>query len=286
VKLLDFGLAKINSPRFVVAGSDTTTFSQSALSSPDNVMGTLGYMSPEQALGKELDSRSDLFSFGAVLYEMATGVAPFSGSSTAAIFDAILNKQPASPIRLNPAIPEELDHIIRKALEKDREVRSQSAAEIRADLKRLKRDSSSAKIEQPSVAASSRTKIWPRAAALLAVLAGATLLAWYLFPLPAPKVTGAEQLSSDGLGKIGLATDGARVYFSEFAEGHMVLAQISTNGGESSRIATPFVNAQLDDISADHSELLVSRRKAAPHRNCCRMMARAWTSIGRRMEAG
>ncbi|HUN63512.1 MAG TPA: protein kinase [Candidatus Sulfotelmatobacter sp.] len=258
VKLLDFGLAKINGPRFVVAGSDTTTFSQSELSSPDDVMGTLAYMSPEQALGKELDSRSDLFSFGAVLYEMATGVAPFSGTSTAAIFDSILNKEPTPPIRLNPAIPEELDHIIRKALEKDREIRSQSAAEIRADLKRLKRDSSSAKIEQPGVPGRSSARIWAGMAAVLAVLAAVTVLGWYLFPLPPPKVTGAVQLSSDGLGKIGLVTDGARVYFSEFSEGHMVLSQISTNGGETSRIATPFVNAQLDDISADHSELLVS----------------------------
>ena len=258
-KLLDFGLAKINSPRFVFAGddSDATTFSQSALSSPDNVMGTLGYMSPEQALGKELDSRSDLFSFGAVLYEMATGVPPFTGSTTAAIYDSILNKQPVPPLHLNPTIPEELDHIIRKALEKDRDIRSQTAAEIRADLKRLRRDTSSVKLP-----IATRTPAFPPAkhlrwlAAPFAAVAFLVLL-WFLFPLPPPRIIGSVQLTNDGLAKGYLVTDGSRVYFSEFLESHVVLSQVSVTGGESSRIPTPFHNNDLCDISADHSELLV-----------------------------
>jgi eukaryotic-like serine/threonine-protein kinase len=180
-KLLDFGLAKMTNPRLALAGvtaNDGTTISEDMLSTPDSVLGTLGYMSPEQALGKVLDSRSDLFSLGAVLYEMATGICPLSGTTSAAIFDSILNKQPVPPLRLNPVIPEELDHIIRKALEKDRDIRSQSAAEIRADLKRLKRDTSSDKIRSPALEpmhSRSKSRLYAQAAAALAALLAAAV---------------------------------------------------------------------------------------------------------------
>ncbi len=153
VKVLDFGLAKVIEPR--ITPTDITAASGAAeehLTSPGSAVGTVAYMSPEQVRGKELDARSDLFSFGAVLYEMSTGALPFRGETSGVIFDGILNRSPVPPLRLCPEIPPRLEEIIQKALEKDREVRYQSASELRADLKRLKRDTESGHLSASQVA--------------------------------------------------------------------------------------------------------------------------------------
>jgi Tol biopolymer transport system component len=198
-KILDFGLAKL-APARVETGEPasataTTETAEAMLTSPGIAVGTVAYMSPEQALGKDLDTRTDLFSFGAVLYEMATGLLPFRGTTSAATFNAILNSAPTPPVRINPDLPSELERIINKALEKDRDIRYQHASDLRADLKRLKRDSDSSKsATYPSVNASAKGRLkiayWIAAAALVVV--GAAIWAFLRFfpreaALPPPR---------------------------------------------------------------------------------------------------
>src|SRR5580658_2821678 len=190
-KMLDFGLAKLTPVRTgAKAALSTDAATDEMLTTPGSAMGTIAYMSPEQARGEELDVRTDLWSFGAVLYEMATGARPFRGDTSAVVFKAILDATPTPAVRLNPDVPAELERIIDKALEKDRKLRYQSAADIRADLERLKRNSDSHKVPETIRAAR-----WPRMAGVAAILLAAVGAAYYFFVhRHAPKLTDKDKI--------------------------------------------------------------------------------------------
>jgi eukaryotic-like serine/threonine-protein kinase len=260
-KILDFGLAKM-SPLAAEQPNSAPTVTEEHLTSAGSTLGTVAYMSPEQALGKELDARTDLFSFGVVLYEAATGVLPFRGDTAAAIFDAILNKPPAPATRVNPDLPADLERIINTALEKDKDIRYQSAAELRADLKRLKRDTSSGKISAatPAAVAPVRSKkpiaIWAAAGAAILILG---LIAFrFLVPLQPPRVTGSTQITHDGNPGCCAVTDGSRIYFNRFpTDLDTSFAQVSLDGGDTLESPPPIQRSQIEDISADHSQLLI-----------------------------
>jgi Tol biopolymer transport system component len=267
-KVLDFGLAKLT----YASKGDTVSIRSSETahwSTPGSAVGTVAYMSPEQALGKELDPRTDLFSFGVVLYEMVTGKLPFTGDTSAAVINEILNKAPTSPVRLNPDTPVELEQIINKALEKDRDVRYQHASEMRADLERLRRTTTSHLTLPLKVEATTwnkrRTLAWVLASVVL-ILAVAFAYFWLRSPAD-PKLSGTTQLTRDGRPKtvIGggrpkscLFTDGLRLYICETADSLSVLAQASAGGGETSAVTTNLSGIVPMDISPDFSRLLVA----------------------------
>jgi TolB-like protein/predicted Ser/Thr protein kinase len=190
-KILDFGLAKVEERTYSASqiASDNTISQKDHLTNPGSTLGTVSYMSPEQVLGKPLDPRTDLFSFGIVLYEMATGVLPFKGETSGAIFDAVLHGVPIAPDRLHPQVPSDLERVILKALEKDREVRYQHASEMRADLARARRDTGSASSTSMAAVAPApmpRSRLlWATGA--LAVLGILGLLLWRFRGAPAPE---------------------------------------------------------------------------------------------------
>jgi len=192
-KILDFGLAKAAAPAAIGTAEHATRAAEALLTDPGNTVGTVSYMSPEQVRATPLDARTDLFSFGVVLYEMATGTRPFRGESTGTIFDSILNLAPVPPVRLNPDVPADLERVIDKCLEKDRNLRYQHASDIRTDLQRLKRDTDSGRVTsrvEPGVTTVTRWKmIVPAAAALLALS-----VAGYFYFHRAPKLTDKDTI--------------------------------------------------------------------------------------------
>jgi serine/threonine protein kinase len=247
-KILDFGLAKV-APRTVCAGAidltaQTRSLDADQLTSPGTMIGTVAYMSPEQLRGRELDARSDLFSFGAVLYEMATGVLPFRGETSAMICEAIVNRAPVAPVRLNPGLPQEFERIINKALEKDRDLRYRSAADVETDLKRLRRDTESGRLAVPGTASipqptspSPKLRVKWVALATAAVVVSAALAFWLRAPLPSPRLGAVKQITNDSLPKFGLLTDANRVYFGETPPGRFTVVEVSTRGAKRPRLS-------------------------------------------------
>lgn len=261
-KILDFGLAKLRSERKAAVATLSEQTMTAVQTDPGHTIGTPAYMSPEQARGDELDARTDVFSFGVVLYEMATGKSPFEGTSTAAVMASILRDIPDPPTRVNPELPPELARIIGKALEKERDLRYQSASELRADLKRLKRDTDS----NHSVAAvapalqSGRSRRYWLAAAALAIVSAAIATFLLTRPIPPPRVLSTTQITNDGRTKqTPFLTDGSRFYFNTGGPFDSRPYEVSSKGGEPVPIPMQLKNAYLLDISPDHSDLLVAR---------------------------
>ena len=199
-KILDFGLAKVSLKSESVAMSAPTIDAEEHLTSPGSALGTVDYMSPEQVRGKELDARTDLFSFGAVLYEMATGALPFRGESSGVIFKAILDGAPVAPVRLNPDLPAELERIVKKCLEKDRNLRYQHASDVRTDLQRLKRDTDtgkSAAVTESAPVSLKRRLQWGAAGAVGVI--AAIVIALFLWQSRHPQASRLDSVSSKAI---------------------------------------------------------------------------------------
>lgn len=261
-KVLDFGLAKMLAPQ----GSDAAT----TLADPRAVLGTPLYMSPEQALGQSLDARTDLWSWGVLYYQCLTGRPPFQGTSSIGVLHAI-TAEPLPPLRgIRPDVPELADHIVTRALEKDRDLRYQRASDVETDLKRLMRDlepgmAGSGATTAARAAEVRRRRRWPSVAAGAAALVVLAAIAYLLRPTaPPPRMTGITQLTHDGTPKLPggsgpqgeMLTDGPRVYFEVADLSQAMVMQVSAEGGEAEPVQLPFKMVGLLDLSAAKSELL------------------------------
>jgi serine/threonine protein kinase/Tol biopolymer transport system component len=275
-KILDFGLAKLAAYRERASDGASESsiptqvhFLDDSQTSPGSSMGTVGYMSPEQARGEALDSRTDLFSLGVVIYEMATGVAPFAGPVPALVFDGILNATPRPATKVNPRLPPALENILEKSLEKDAALRYQTAGEFRADLKRLKRDTDSGRSAAINTQAyraersrgsnvSHRQLVWGGITAAVVLVLMAMLGYFATRSVPPPRVLRTVQLTSTKPPKSGIVTDGARLYF---IEGQSKLSETSVAGGETYPMRTALDDtgfANIFHISPDLSTLLMN----------------------------
>ena len=284
-KILDFGLAKLTPvAKGVGVSAMPTAAGEELLTSPGTAVGTVAYMSPEQVRGKELDARTDLFSFGVVLYEMATGALPFRGETSGVMTEAILNRAPVAPVRLNPDVPAELERIINKALEKDRDLRCQSASEMRADLKRLRRDTGSGRISSsgsgavqglaPETASSSTTAVavqppvkpahkkYVLVAACVALLAAA-FAAYHFWPRtntpsgPA-KITQISHWNKP-MKDARLSPDGHAVAFDSQVGGIAQVFLMLTSGGEPLQLTNDEGDKLVDIFSPDGKEIYYRR---------------------------
>jgi eukaryotic-like serine/threonine-protein kinase len=293
-KILDFGLAKVGpsiDQPLEEPSADTLTGmldSPHQLTSPGSTLGTISYMSPEQVRARPLDARSDLFSCGAMLYEMATGTLPFRGGSLGLILSSILNEVPIPVLQLNASLPPELERIINKALEKDRNLRYQTAAEMRADLQRLRRDSDSGQFSAGALRASTSASAprphpsvvgeaseppatrdtgksslppWLVVMAVFALALAAIPFYRYLVPVPPLQVGNSAQITNDGRAKLLAGTDGSRLYLqytTSVVANASPIGQVSVAGGEVVPIAAPTLSMQILSVSNDGGSLLVS----------------------------
>jgi serine/threonine protein kinase len=287
-KVLDFGLAKMLPVKELAGAPEFSRDRQQLTDGLGNALGTAAYMSPEQALGRPVDTRSDLFSFGILLYEMCTGISPFAGDSTGELLIAIVQQAPVTPVQWNPNVPVGLAQIINRCLEKDRELRYQHAGEICADLKRLQRNAaelfdSSDHQRKPSALTSSRTvesashsgksivsqtewaeparrRRWLVPIAGLLIVPAALLVFLLTRPVPVPKVANYAQLTHDGTWKNLVATDGSRLFFRIGSNTFDRIAQVSISGGEPVGIPTGSGSIEPLDVSHDGAELLATDR--------------------------
>ena len=274
VKVLDFGLAKLTEP--TPAGDAETVATVGPATEEGTIVGTVGYMSPEQAEGKPVDARSDIFSFGSVLYEMLTGQRAFQGGTKASTIAAILREEPKPLSQVVAGLPREVERTVKRCLRKDREHRFQTMADLKVALEELKEESDSGELaEAPAVGAVPRLRDrlregralpnkWVALAGVAALLAVGVAAALLLRTPPAPKALGIHQITHTGYLKgWRLGTDGARIYFTDNVEGQGVPMAVAAGGGDAAPIPMPLKDAYAWDVSPDGSELMIISH--APH---------------------